>query len=88
MTDGGTLVLDRYNMVYAYGPLDRFERILRGGGIQLVAEWAAPAVPYPHALHYHGEWDATEEEVLRAFEWRRTPLHTEDVQFWSGPQAS
>ncbi|HET7552556.1 MAG TPA: hypothetical protein VFK04_14795 [Gemmatimonadaceae bacterium] len=89
MTDeGGTLVLDRFNMVYAFGPLEKFERILDGGGIQAVAEWAAPQVPYPHALHYHREWDAAEREILEAFEWQRTPLHSEDVQFWSGPQAT
>jgi hypothetical protein len=85
--EGGTLVLDRFNMVYAYGPLDRFEKILDRGGIQAVAAWAAPNVPYPHALYYHREWDAAEREILEAFEWRRTPLRSEDVQLWSGLQS-
>ena len=84
---GGPVVLDRYNMVYAYGPLDAFAGILTKGGIPEVAEWAAPTVPYPHALHYHSQFDPLEAALLAHLSWHRKPLHPEDVQYWSGPQA-
>jgi hypothetical protein len=83
----GTLVLDRFNLVYAYGPMAAFELILENAGIQRVASWAAPSVPYPHVLNYHNEFDASEAELLGFTEWRWTPLHHEDVQHWSGPQS-
>ena len=86
--DGGPIVIDRYNLVYAYGPLDRFSNILEQGGIAEVASWAAPTVPYPHALHYHPELNALQSELLAAFPWVRKPLRDTDVQFWSGPKAT
>ncbi len=73
-------------MVYVYGPLEQAARLLREGGLQEVADWAAPEIPYPHALHYHPEFNSTEHAVLQTFEWRLTPLATGDVQSWSGPQ--
>jgi hypothetical protein len=78
---GGPLVLDRYNMLYAYGPLDRFAESLAASGVQEVASWAAPAVPSPNALHYHKEFDADEAKLLEALPWRRTRLKPEDVRF-------
>jgi hypothetical protein len=84
----GTIVLDRYNMVYVYGPLDRAAGILRNGGVQEVATWAAPEVPYPHALHYHAEFDEAERAILQVFDWQRTPLSPDDVQYWTGPHAT
>jgi hypothetical protein len=31
--------------------------------------------------HYHPDWDHTEEEILRHFDWHITPLRPADVQF-------
>ena len=88
MPDEATVVLDRYNMIWAYGPLDQYENVLRARGIQEVAAWARPAVPSPHALHYHEEWDDAERTLLAALDWHRKPLRPADVRIWSGPQAS
>lgn len=82
---GGTLVLDRYNLLYAYGPLGAYERVLRAGG---VLPGRAPEVPRPHALHYHPEWDAAERAALGAFGWRITGLRPTDEQFQHPAQAS
>ena len=87
-TEGATLVLDRYNLVYAYGPLDHVERQLRDSGVAPAAAWAAPQAPSPRALHYHPEWDTAEEELLAALDWHRKPLRPEDVQAWTGPQSA
>jgi len=88
MSDGGTVVIDRYNMVYVYGPLEDASRLLKKGGVQEVAGWAAPQVPYPHALHYHREFNDLEQKLLTEFSWIRKQLTPDDVQFWSGPGAS
>jgi hypothetical protein len=84
--EDGTIVLDRYNMIHAYGPLERFERYLAAGGVQPVAEWAAPTVPSPNAIHYHAAWDAAEREIIGALDWKWCPLEPEDVRYWPGPQ--
>lgn len=84
---GGPVVLDRYNVVYAYGPLERYARVLNDGGIRAVAAWALPKAPYPHVLHYHEQWDPSEHTLLSAYSWRRTALQPHDVQYWSGPAA-
>ena len=88
MPDDATIVLDRYNMVTAYGPLEQYQRVLREGGMREVATWAAPAAPYPHALHYSDEWDEAEAALLAALDWQRKTLRPGDVQLWPGPQSS
>ena len=81
----GTVVLDRFNMMYAYGPLDAFAAVLERGGVR---RGALPEVPYPHALHYHEMWDGAERDAVAAFGWRITPLRPEDVQFDDPQRAS
>lgn len=76
-----TIVLDRHNIIYAYGPLDLYERALLQIG---AAEGEAPDTDRVHAHHYHAEWDDAEREVLGYGEWRVHPLRPSDVQF-EGP---
>jgi hypothetical protein len=60
-----TIVLDRHNLIYAYGPLQAFEAVLKTLGVR---EGESPAAPAPHRHHYHQEWNQTEEEILRQFD--------------------
>jgi len=76
--DDATIVLDRHNLIYAYGPVHAFEAGLKTLGVR---EGESPAVPDPHMHHYHQEWDQTEEEILRHFDWHIKPLRPADVQF-------
>jgi hypothetical protein len=75
--DDATIVLDRHNVIYAYGPLDAFEASLRSWG----ACRGEPAVLRAHVHHYHAAWDEAERQVLRSFEWDIKPLRPSDVQF-------
>lgn len=76
--DDATIVFDRHNLIYAYGPLDAFESVLRGLGVKA----GAPAsIPDPHVHHYHAERDDDERAVLQAFDWHVKPLRESDVQF-------
>jgi hypothetical protein len=75
-SDSATVVWDRHNQLFAYGPLPRF-----ASELQLLGFSAGnPEVPVPHAHHYHDELDPLAEEVLRAFEWAYSPLRKGDEQ--------
>ena len=75
--DDATIVFDRHNLIFAYGPLELFERELQSWG----AREGEPAALGAHVHYYHPAWDDTERRVLRCFEWRITPLRPSDVQF-------
>jgi hypothetical protein len=74
--DHGLLVYDRHNMIYAYGPLDSIEQILRARGLSP----GEIETPEPHSHNYHAAHDGDEERLLRRFDWRKTPLRPEDRQ--------
>jgi hypothetical protein len=76
--DDATIVLDRHNLIYAYGPLDTFESAL-----QTICSRATtpPLIPDPHVHHYHATWDNDECRIIKAFDWRVSPLRESDVQF-------
>jgi hypothetical protein len=76
--DDATVVLDRHNLIYAYGPLDLFEATLARIGVH---PNGLPEVPDPHVHQYHQEWDDAEQELLRPFRWDTKPLRPSDVQF-------
>jgi hypothetical protein len=75
--DDATIVLDRHNLIYAYGPLELFERALKSSG----AHVGEPADLGTHAHHYHAVWDDMERRILGRFDWRVSPLRPSDVQF-------
>jgi hypothetical protein len=76
--DDATIVFDRHNLIYAYGPLQQFEAVLLRIG---ACRAGLPRVPDPHAHHYHPEWDSSELAVLAALQWTRKPLREDDLQF-------
>ena len=75
-TDSATVVWDRHNLLFAYGPLLRFEEALCRMGFAS----GACAVPAPHQHHYHAANDEAAAELLTWCEWNRSPLRAEDVQ--------
>ena len=76
-SENATIVLDRHNLIYAYGPLDSFERVLVVAGVR---RGAPPQVPDPHVHHYNAECDDLERAILLALPWRVTPLLESDIQ--------
>jgi hypothetical protein len=72
--DRGVLVYDRHGLIYAYGPLDEFERLLSAMGF-LPGEFS---LDFPHCHHYHAEYDADADRLLSHWHWRQTELHPED----------
>jgi hypothetical protein len=76
--DDATIVWDRHNLIFGYGPLDVFESALLQRGVR---PGAPPSIPDPHVHHYHVERDAEERAVLQALDWHVKPLRESDVQF-------
>lgn len=74
--DHATVVWDRHDMVFAYGPIDAYEGALRRLGFMP----GEPFVPFPHEHHYRDELDEQARDLLAAFDWRYSPLEEEDEQ--------
>lgn len=68
------LVWDHHQLVYAYGPLEVFERAAEVCGLRT----GHVEVPVPHAHLYHAPFDGTEDAILDRFEWIYTPLTEQD----------
>jgi len=83
-SEGATIVLDRHNLIFGYGPLAAFERVLLEAGM---CRGAVPRVPLPHLHHYHAQWDGHETAILGRLPWQVGPLHEEDRQWDSGEDA-
>ena len=71
---GATLVYDQHNVIYAYGPLAEFKKILHREGLS-----EQPiSFPAPHVHNYNQQFDEQEQEVLDYWNWRRSPLRPDD----------
>lgn len=75
-SEKATVVWDRHNQLFAYGPLDRFAAELQALGFSQ----GKCAVPAPHQHHYRSECDGNAAELLSWRSWQRSPLRLEDEQ--------
>ncbi len=69
------IVYDRHNVLYAYGPLAKFEEILRGNGF---TENKEVRFPSPHTHHYHAVFDGQGTQLLTYWDWKVSPLRPSD----------
>lgn len=74
--EDATVVWDRHNLLYGYGPIDRFTACLRSLGFHE----GTPTVPSPHCHKYRAEYDADATALLADLDWIRKPLRPEDEQ--------
>jgi hypothetical protein len=75
-SDSGTIVWDRHNQLFAYGPIERFSTALRSLGFTT----GQTSVPSPHEHHYRAEFDNLAKDLVGAFNWSHSPLREEDKQ--------
>jgi hypothetical protein len=73
---GATLVYDRHNVLYAYGPLEIIAASLDEMGYR--AENFE--MPFPHAHYFHVENDLRVEELLQQWDWQHFPLQEADEE--------
>lgn len=75
-SENATVVWDRHNLIYGYGPIDEFVSELR----ELGFSEGQIKVPVPHQHHYRNEFDEAAKELLSFFQWVYSPLRQEDEQ--------
>lgn len=75
MSGSDQLVYDRHNVIYAYGPLPKYENVLLGRGLEKVEFVHFPS---PHTHNYHAAFDQDELDLLRHWRWKRSPLRESD----------
>lgn len=74
-TDGSAkIVWERFNLIFAYGPLSRFEASLRTLGFTE----GRLTMPDKRERHFHSELKPIASELMSAFEWRYSPLQEDD----------
>ena len=73
--DEGMLIYDRHNIIYAYGPLDRFESRLVDHGYTLTPSLS---LDFAHQHSYHQEFDDLERDLTARFADRRSDLREGD----------
>lgn len=71
-----TIVWDRHNLLYAYGPVDEFIQALRAMGFRE----GNPNVSFDHIHYYREEFDSDAKSLLSALPWAYSPLRPEDEQ--------
>lgn len=74
-SDSAMLVYDRHNLIYAYGPLDDFGRILTEAGLKKAA---SIEIPFPHVHYYNDRFDADSDRLLGYWPCSRAPLTPAD----------
>jgi hypothetical protein len=70
----GTVIYDRHDLIYAYGPLDRFVDVLQANGLKE----GKVDIPAPHWHGHHPEFDEAQSQVLSRFQWIHSPLRDGD----------
>ena len=68
------LVIDRHNLIYAYGDLEAAQTTLTEKGLSE----GEVAIPYPHTHHYHAEYDQTFRTLMARWDWVFSELNPED----------
>lgn len=68
------LVYDSNNLIYAYGPLERFETVLQSKGY---AEGTLRH-PVPHSHYYHHQLNSMGDDLMAYWKWTHMPLQSGD----------
>jgi hypothetical protein len=70
----GTLVYTPHDIIYAYGPVNEFEkRLKRRDFVERDV-----SINVPHSHHYHEHFDPAVRDLLSSREWRHFPLSDMD----------
>jgi hypothetical protein len=76
-TESATIVYDRHQIGYAYGPIELFKSVLIKGDLKEVQS-LEQHISVPHEHYYHSEFDDEEASVIKTFDWRKSPLREQD----------
>jgi hypothetical protein len=68
------LVYDQHNVIYGYGDLDEYQKVLKKKGFSE----GTVTFPSPHTHPYHQANDSHEVKILTEWEWKWSPLDEND----------
>ncbi|MDX1998444.1 MAG: hypothetical protein SF066_12065 [Thermoanaerobaculia bacterium] len=71
---GDQLVLDHHGLIFAYGPLDDYVRVLEARGLTA----GDFGIPFPHTHHYNAKYDLLVDQLISRWDWHRTDLQPGD----------
>ena len=69
-----TLVYDNHNLLYAYGPLEKYRDLIKKQGLK-EEDFTIPA---PHVHMYNEPFNSSECEILSFWDWNWFPLEDSD----------
>jgi hypothetical protein len=72
-----TLVCDNHGIIYAYGAIEEYEKVLLRRGLE---KGKVVNMSVPHEHYYNPEYDESEKSILSYWEWRRFPLHPDEIK--------
>jgi len=75
-TEKATIVWDRHDQLFAYGPIAKYSAVLDALGFG----HGDAGISFAHQHHYRPESDATAHDILRSLPWTHSPLRPEDEQ--------
>lgn len=73
--NSGLLVYDNHNVIYAYGPLEKFQEILLESAFSSAG---AVTFPDPHIHRYNAPLDQRVDELMSYWPWKKFPLQEND----------
>ncbi|WP_147320945.1 hypothetical protein [Hymenobacter lapidiphilus] len=74
----GLIIYDKHNVIYAYGPIDKYLSILHAYG----REQEVFDIPYPHGHFFQSENDEALRNLLTYWDWHHFPLvENEDEEY-------
>ena len=72
---GDLLVYDQHEVIFAYGDLNTFERVLQKKGFTAKEFW----FPLPHSHAFEPANTTVEDQLMNYFEWKYFELQPDDV---------
>jgi hypothetical protein len=73
--NSGLLVYDQHNVIFAYGPIDKYKLTLKNIGFKEQSF----SFPIPHCHNYHDDNDKYEKSILDYYDWVLYPLNDNDL---------
>jgi len=74
LADDDKYIYDNHNIIHTYGQLEVHAKVLESNGFTV----GKVGIPAPHGHNYHAEFDSSEEEFLKHWEWVKFPLEPSD----------
>lgn len=73
----GTLVYDRHDLIYAYGPIESYVQVLDEIGLR---QCDSVVIPCPHSHHYNEEFDSEARRLHASLGWAWSALRPADEE--------